>query len=133
MVLVALCLPLTIHSNAQNAEVADAAQRYKGENAITWEDNESLHLQFENGKLIGKSEISREVLLLTDRAASMHNTDQVYHGFQHALTSIEAATMVPSGNKYKTVRATEFKTSHSKEENIFYKAVSKTPPRLFLI
>jgi transglutaminase-like putative cysteine protease len=124
--LLALCLLFAKYSNGQNAEVSEAAQRYKGENAITWEHKENLHLQFENGKLIGKSEVSREVLLLTDRAASMHNTDEVYHGFQHALTSIEAASMVPSGSKYKTVRATEFKTTHSKEENIFYNDTKET-------
>jgi hypothetical protein len=125
-VFITLCLLFALSSNAQNAEVTEAAQHYSGENAVTWDHTEHLNLQFEDGKLIGRSEVSKEVLLLTDRAASLHSTDEIYHGFQHALTSIEAATLVPNGSKYRTIKATEFKTSHSKEENIFYNDTKQT-------
>jgi transglutaminase-like putative cysteine protease len=121
-----LCILPALTASAQNAEVSEAAARYKGEQAITWNHSEKLSLQFEDGRLVGHSDISREVLLLTDRAASQYATDEVYHGFQRALTSIEAATLVPSGSRYKAVRATAYRTSYASERNIFYNDMKQT-------
>lgn len=113
-------------ARAQSPEVIEVAERYKGENALSWEHTESLRLRFEDNKLIGRSEVLRETLLLSDKATGLYNTDEVYHGFQHALTSIEAATLVPIGTRYKTVRATQLRTSHAKDENIFYNDTKQT-------
>lgn len=121
-----LCITGALTAGAQDAEVTAAAEHYKGEQAVTWNYAEKLRLEYEHGRLVGRSEVSRETLLLTDRAATIYNSDEVYHGFQHALTNIDAVTLVPSGSRYKTVRATAYRTTHATDNNIFYNDTKQT-------
>ncbi len=121
-----LCFLIAFQTHAQNAEVAEAAARYKGEHAIVWQQTGNLRIQYQGAKLVGRSESAREVLLLTDRGAAMHNRDVVYYGFQQAMDGMEAETLVPNGSRYKTVRATEFRTTHSQDESIFYNDTKQT-------
>lgn len=101
-------------------DVEELSKKYPGDNSVLWDYNEHLTLRFEDGRLQGRSVITKETMLLTDQAASQYNTDIVYHGFQHELGSLEAATLLPNGDRYKRIKATEFKTTHSELENIFY-------------
>jgi transglutaminase-like putative cysteine protease len=126
----ALCTTLLLITGftgfAQSPEISALARRYPGENAVLLNHSEVLTLSPAKGRLTGSSEISRETLLLTERAVNIHNTDELYHGFNHQLRSMEAATLSPSGDRYKTIRTNNFKTTHSSDENIFYNDTKQT-------
>lgn len=122
----AICLLAAQIGTAQNVAVSELATRYQGQQAVVWNNTEKLRLQFESGSLVGRRDISREVLLLSDHAANLFATDEVYHGFQQALTSIDAATMKPIGNRYKAIRVTDFRTTQSQDDNIFYNDTKQT-------
>jgi len=126
---IALCVPLLFLSLtlfAQDPEVVSVAEHYKTDNAIVWSSTEHLRLKFEDGNLVGRSDISHEVLLLSDQAAGMFNTDEVYHGFHHTLDNIDAVSLQPNGTSYKTIKAAQYKTTHVDEENIFYDDYKQT-------
>ncbi len=124
-----LCAALLLtgpFSFAQSPEISALAGRYPNENAILLNHSEHLKLSLNKGVLTGSSDMLRETLLLTDRATSIHNTDELYHGFHHRLQSMEAATLSPSGDRYKTIRTNNIRTTHSSDENIFYNDTKQT-------
>ncbi|MBS1616251.1 MAG: DUF3857 domain-containing protein [Bacteroidetes bacterium] len=123
------CIGLACSVKAQNAEVAELARQYQGQQAVVLNNSEKLSLQFEGGRLVGRRDVHREVLLLSDQAVAQYATDEVYHGFQQALTSIDAATLAPVGNRYKTIQATDFKTTQVQDDNIFYNDTKQTEVR----
>lgn len=108
------------------AETEAAARQYADENAIVWNHTEHLTIRFEEGKLTASSESSRKLLLLSDLAANMYNTGYVYHSFFHKLEDVNGASLVPSGDGFKSVPATDFKTTHAEDNNIFYDDAKQT-------
>src|SRR4051812_21538926 len=120
-----LLIPLAVTTGwqpcaAQDEETKSAIKRYGHENAIMWDHTEHVTYRFEDGKLTAKSNINQELLLLNDQAATFYNTRYIYHGFFHVLDKLEAASLVPDGTDYKTIRTKEFKTTHADGENVFY-------------
>lgn len=123
------CITLLLASfsaNSQPSEISAVVRRYPNENAVMLEHAEHLKLGVNRGQISGSSDILRETLLLNERAATIHNTDELYHGFNHKLKAMEAATLSPSGDRYKTIRATNIRTTHSTDESIFYNDTKQT-------
>lgn len=125
--LLAAALLLGFPAIAQDrAETEAAVRQYPNENAIIWNQTEHLTLRFEEGKLTASGETSRKVLLLNDMAAGFYNTGYVYHSFFHKLLDVEGASLVPSGDGFKTVKATDYKTTRSEDNSIFYDDAKQT-------
>jgi hypothetical protein len=118
LLFLSVALTGALHCGAQDKE--ELSKKYPGDHAVLWDHSEHLTFRYEDGHLQGRSEITREIFLLTDQAANQYNTDNVYHGYQHQLLSLKAETLLPDGVRVKRIKATEFKTTHSEEENIFY-------------
>ena len=105
---------------AQSQEVSEIAAKYSGENAVLKKNSEHLIFNFEDGKLIARSLIKQEIVLLSDMAPSIFNTSNIYHSSFHKLISFEAYSHVPNKKDYQTIKAGVLKTTHSKNENIFF-------------
>lgn len=116
----ALWILLYLQSPRIFAQDDTLAQRYPGEMALYTRFNEHLTLEFEKGKLVARSEVEKEMLLLNDNAASFLNTASVYHSYFNKLLNVEGATLVPSGRGYNTIKASQIKTRPSESESVFY-------------
>lgn len=118
-VLLAACLIVAVNADAQSDEAKAVATRYAREKAVVYEQSEHLRFAWENGKLTARSTIVQEVMPLSDAAA--FNSGVVYHSYFHTLEDLEARTLVPDGKSgYKTVKATDQKTTHATSDAVFY-------------
>lgn len=105
---------------AQSQEILDIAAQYPGENAVLKNNSEHLIFYFEEGKLVAKSEVKQEIVLLSDIALSIFNTSNIYHSSFHKLISMEGYSHVPNKKSYQTIKAGILKTTSSKNDNIFF-------------
>jgi transglutaminase-like putative cysteine protease len=116
-----ICLLGTLSAAAQPQEILDIAARYPGENAVILNKSEHLVLKYDNkNQLTATSEISQEILLLTDLASGIYNTSDIYHSSFHQLVSWEAASHIPDRKGYKTVKASLLKSTNLENENVFF-------------
>jgi hypothetical protein len=120
------CLFVFAGAKGQDANVQEVIQRYSSENAVILKDAEHVVLKYEDGKLGAKSYIEKQVLLLSDLAPGMYNNERVYHSSFNKLLDLEGTSLIPSGKHYKSVKATELKTSTSTSESVFYDDVKQT-------
>jgi transglutaminase-like putative cysteine protease len=111
---------------AQDVEVQQVVKQFPKANAVIWDHTEHLTLRYDGSGLKARSDINRETLLLNDQATGIYNTASVYHGFLHTLGHLDATTAVPNGDRYKTIKATEYRTTHSETESIFYDDAKET-------
>jgi len=107
-------------ARAQDDAARAAAKKYSTEPALMSENSEHLRLRYEDGELVGRSTVTREMLLLRD--APQYNSMTFYRSYFHTLEGEpEARTYVPDGRGgYKSLRAQDFKTTGSSSESVFY-------------
>jgi transglutaminase-like putative cysteine protease len=97
------------------------AHRYKNEHAVITNYNERLVINFESGKLVAKSFVTMQKLMISDLAPGMHNRDYVFHSstFQK-LSDIEANELIPSKSGYKKNKIDDFRDVHTDRDQVFY-------------
>lgn len=111
---------------AQDDEMKAAVARYPHENAIIWNHTEHVIFSFENNELKARSNETEETLLLNEQATRYYNTGTIYHSSFHKLDKWQAATIIPDGKSYRTIKTTESKTSRSEDESVFYDDAKET-------
>ncbi len=112
--------------SAQDEAVKSAVARYPDDHAVVWSMDERIRIEEDNGVLKARSNKVEEILLLDEQAVPLLNTGSIYHSFFHKLEGWTAATLVPQGDRYKEVKATQSKTNSSADESVFYDDAQET-------
>lgn len=125
-VCIALLSAAALTCAAQEEDMKAVSGRYPHDNAIVWNHSEHVVFRFDNGSLTAKSNVTEEVLLLKEEATRYYNTGTIYHSSFHKLDKWQAASIVPDGKGYRTLKTTEAKTTRSEDESVFYDDASQT-------
>lgn len=120
--LVSIAYTPSVHAQ----DLAPIMARYSTENAVITNHTEHLELYFDGNELKARSRVERETLLLSDMAPTVYTNDYVYHGYFHKLGLLEGVTLVPGKKGWKTINATQYKTTRSESEDIFYDDAKQT-------
>lgn len=118
-IIVLLLTVVAYHANGQEAELL-LAEKYKGENAVVTNHMQHLEVKFEDGTLKGYMEVEKEILLLSDIAPGIYNTENVYHSSFTKLKDVEGFSLIPDKKGYDKIKVTEFKEVKSKSSGVFY-------------
>ena len=94
--------------------------KYKNENAVITNITERLVIKNEDGKLVARSNISREKLLISEMSPGLYNSETIYHSYFNKLENFDAFALIPSDKGYKKKKDYLDKTSPSEDDNIFY-------------
>ncbi len=100
--------------------VQEVQKRYASENAVFLNNERETNIYFKNEEPVAETAEKSDMLILSDRANGMYNKNRVYHGSFNQLLSLEAYTSVPDGNKYRTIKVTEFKEQNATSNSVFY-------------
>jgi len=97
------------------------AQKHKGEQAFTIQHTEHLIISYEDGRLVGRTEVEQERMLLQDVSVGLYNTVGIYHSYFNKLEDYESVALVPDNRGgYKKVTDHITKTTAPEDDNIFY-------------
>ncbi len=124
----AFLISIIIYTSHGYAAVADSLlQRYAGEYGVMSEYTEHLTLEFDkSGQLTARGTTTKDILITNDKYNQFFNTGTVYHSYFNELKSLEAATLVPSGKGYKTIKSVQKRTVPSPSESVFYDDARET-------
>lgn len=100
-------------------ELAHYSALYPTENAVFTHVNEVCRLVFENGKLVIKSDIDREIMILTAKG-TLYNSSSVFTDSFIKMANLDACTLVPEKNKYKKKPCTDIQQKSNMGESSFY-------------
>lgn len=94
-------------------------KRYPHENAVVLKDEQVVTIESSSGSLDITAQSHKEILYLTDKA-HFYNNDKVYYSYFSELKSISAETIVPDGEKTKTLEVKKFEDAGETSAGIFY-------------
>ncbi len=121
-----MLLLLVCCQTAMAQDMGAIATRYKTENAVITNYSEQIVLKYNNGQLTAKSYVTEEILLISDVAQGIYNTQNVYYDYLGSLEEIEGVSMIPDGKGYKTIKAGGYNTTTTESEDIFYHSEKTT-------
>ncbi len=107
-------------------EYTEIAERYSNENAVIVNNYEHLIIKYEDGELTANSNVTEERLLITSLAPGIYNSQTIYHSYFSKLDGVEGMAYIPNGKGYKTTKASNYKTTTSERENVFYDDAKQT-------
>ncbi len=120
----ALALWFGNQAAAQSAE--EIAARFPNDYAVILNHTENMRISLVNGEPQASTDVSLDILMLSDKANGIYNKYKIFHGSFNELKNLEAYTKVPDGKGYKKIKVTEVKTQNSPSEGIFYDDVKET-------
>jgi len=105
-------------ATAQSA--AEVRAEFPGEELAYLNYNQQLRLYLKDDAPVAESRHERELMILSEKNASLYNRQTVYHSGYSELQGLQAYTKVPDGNGYKKVNITDQKTTSSPSNSVFY-------------
>jgi transglutaminase-like putative cysteine protease len=99
--------------------VADMKKQYPSEKAVYLEMRQDLTVEIRNDSVQVLARHHADMLHLDEQSA-MYANDKVYSSHFNRLQKLEARTLVPTGEKYKTVKVTNFKDQFQTQAGIFF-------------
>jgi len=116
----ALLLVSPLFTAAQKVETYDNLKiKYAAENAVFVSRKENAVVKIENDKPIIYSDISEDLLLLTDKTSG-YVERQIYWSDFSEIHDLKAYTLVPDGKKYKTNKVNDFTPTNDISDGAFY-------------
>ncbi len=112
------------HPYAQTTEEIQRA--YPNDDAVILNYQKNTRIFLQDGQPRAETSVSREILILTDKANGLYNRYSVYHGSFDSLKSLEAYTMVPDGRGYHKIKVTQINTEKAESEGVFYDDLKKS-------
>jgi Domain of Unknown Function with PDB structure (DUF3857)/Transglutaminase-like superfamily len=107
-------------AGAQKVETYDNLKsKYADENAVFVSRKENAVVKIENNVPVIYSDVSEDLLLLTDKTSG-YMERQVYRSDFSEIHNLKAFTLVPDGKKYKTLKVTDFTSSNEISDGAFY-------------
>ncbi|MFT3908852.1 MAG: DUF3857 domain-containing protein [Ferruginibacter sp.] len=88
--------------------------------------DEELNLFLKDGLPVAEVKNNIDMLILGDKNVSRYSRYSVYQTSYDSITQLDAWTKVPVGNKFKTIKVTDKKTSNNPGENTFYDDIQET-------
>lgn len=111
-------------STAQTVD--EIKQVFPGYDIIYQNFEQKITLSLKDNLPAAERKSNIDMLMLTDKNINMLSRYKVYHSHFNELTQLDAYTLVPNGNKYKTVKSGEKKISNSTDRSIFYDDMKET-------
>lgn len=111
---------------ANGQSVDEIKQQFPGADIVYQNYEQELRLSLKDDQPCGERKTSIDLLMLTDKNVNMLSRYTVYHSSYNELKDLNAYTMVPSGNRYKTEKVTNTKTTGSTDASIFYDDARET-------
>ena len=100
-------------------ELQQYRQKYPGIPAVILQENVAFYFEIIDDSLTIYEESYREIFYLSEVAAYWKEMEIGYSGFSEII-DIDAKTLIPGKNKYKTVKVKEFKNKDELSKEIFY-------------
>lgn len=104
---------------------AEVNKIFPGEQVVYLNYSQQLTLSIKNDTPVAESNHAIELMLLGENASS-YSRYEIYHSGYNELTSLDAYTKVPDGDKYKKVKITNEQTAASNSNTIFYDDMKMT-------
>jgi transglutaminase-like putative cysteine protease len=115
-----LLLGLAARAQAPNSQlVTEMKKQYPGEKAVYLELRQDLTVEIRNDSVQVLARHHSDMLHLDEQSA-MYASDRVYSSHFNRLQKLEARTMVPNGEKFKSVKVTEFKDKFEIQSGVFF-------------
>ncbi len=115
-----LLLAWAARAQAPNSQlVTEMKQLYPGEKAVYLELRQDLTVEIRNDSVQVLARHHADMLHL-DEQSGMYANDRVFSSHFNRLQKLEARTMVPNGEKFKTVKVTEFKDKFEMQSGVFF-------------
>lgn len=113
-------------NSAFSQSPAEVQAAFPQQQAVFLNYNQTMELMLRDGQVSAETEYMRELMVLSERNASMFSRYKVFHSGYSELKNMEAYTMVPDGDRYKKVKIGDTKTTDSHSNNVFYDDVQET-------
>ena len=120
----AICISMfllaTVSTYSQNRQFySELKKKYASENAVYVIRKENAVIELENNSPVIYSNIYEELLLLTDQTND-YLEREIYMGNFSSIQNIDARSLIPDGDKYKTIKVKDFKVTNEIAEGEFY-------------
>lgn len=110
----------TITAFSQKDDVyAQLRKKYSSENAVYISRKEDAVIKMENNAPVIYSTIYEELLILTDETTGYMDNEIYWQDFS-SIKDLDARALIPDGDKYKTIKVTDFKRTNEIAEGEFY-------------
>lgn len=116
-----ICIALLAAHCAWGQELEQVlATKYNGENAVVTSHKKHLQVKVEDGAIKGVMQVEKEILLLTDIAPGLFNSENVYHNSFGKLKRVEGYSLIPSKKGYEKLKVEDYKEVKSTSADVFY-------------
>ncbi len=122
--IVALTALLCIRATAQ--DVDEILRKYGTEQAVITNLSRKLVIKDEDGKLVAKSYVSTQKLLIGDLSPGLYNKEYIFQSYFNELEDFDAFALIPGKKGYTRSKETNSKTSHYEESNVLYDDTQET-------
>ena len=107
-------------AQAPNSQlVTEMKKQYPGEKAVYLEMRQDLTVEIRNDSVQVLARHHADMLHLDEQSA-MYANDHVFSSHFNRLQKLEARTLVPNGEKFKTVKVTDFKDKFEMQSGVFF-------------
>ncbi|MDB5236094.1 MAG: hypothetical protein JWR44_3087 [Hymenobacter sp.] len=111
---------IAARAQAPNSQlVTEMKKQFPGEKAVYLEMRQDLTVEIRNDSVQVVARHHADMLHLDEQSA-MYANDRVFSSHFNRLQKLEARTMVPNGEKFKTVKVTDFKDKFEIQQGIFF-------------
>ncbi|HTA82052.1 MAG TPA: DUF3857 domain-containing protein [Bacteroidia bacterium] len=94
-------------------------KKYADDNAVFVSRKDNVELKFEKGQLMVYSSNYEELLLLTDKTSGYSERNVYWSSFSE-IQDLDARSLIPDGNSYKTIKVKDFSKTNEISEGTFY-------------
>jgi hypothetical protein len=98
--------------------------KYPGDKAVIVNDVENVTIDVEKSNFKISEEVIKETLLLKNPVYSFAN-EEIYSSFFSKIKEIDARTLLPDGNKYKSKKVENFTESNDPSGGVFHDEIIK--------
>lgn len=110
----------TIPLFSQNEDIySQLRKKYSSENAVFVSRKEDAVIKIENNAPVIYSTTYEELLLLTDKATEYMDREVYWEDFS-SIKDLDARSLVPEGDAYKTIKVKDFTRTNEISEGMFY-------------
>jgi transglutaminase-like putative cysteine protease len=94
-------------------------KEYSNENAVFVSRKENVEIKIEKDQLVVYSKVYEELLLLTDKTSEYIDRNVYWSSFSE-IQDLDARSLNPDGNHYKTMKVKEYAKTNEISEGTFY-------------
>lgn len=110
--------PATIHAQ-KVADYQALRTKYASENAVFVSRKEDAVVKIENNVPVIYSNVSEDLMLLTDKTSSYMEREVYWSDFSE-IHDLKAYSLIPDGKRYKTVKVQDFTRTNEISDGAFY-------------